>query len=224
MNYSRQEGWFNPSEFKQTVHVIGCGATGSFVAMQLVKMGVRKLHVYDFDVVEEHNVANQIFSLANIGQKKVDAFKQWSLNNSDELQKIVVHDEKVTGDTELSGIVFVLTDTMESRREIWEGALRYNPNVELVIETRMSVNCGRVYTLSPMKPTYVSAYEGTFYEDEEAEVSFCGSSLSIVPTAMEIASRAVWKLLKYSLGKPFANEVLIDLEYNNLICTNWKEM
>ena len=222
MNYSRQEKWFEPHTFKYPVHVIGCGATGSFVALQLVKMGVKDIHIYDFDIVEEHNIANQAFLAKHIGMKKVEAFADLIADSLENDQKVTIHDQRVTGEDSFSGIVFVLTDTMSSRKEIWENCLRYKEQVPLVIETRMSINCGRIYAINPLKYEQVKKYEKTFYADDEAEKSFCGSSLSIVPTAMEIASKAVWKIIKFHLGKPIAQEQLIDLEFNNLFAEEWK--
>lgn len=223
MNYSRQGEWFEPSKFNFPVHVIGCGATGSFVALQLLKMGVKELHVYDFDVVEEHNVANQVFTLADIGKSKVDAFAELAENCKEVNQQVYAHNEKVDASFRFSGVVFVLTDTMASRKEIWEECLRYKPSVKLVIETRMSINCGRIYAVNPMSPDHVKRYEETLYEDKDAEVSFCGSSLSIIPTAMQIASLATWKIIKLHLEKHISNELLIDIENCNLIQTKWGE-
>lgn len=223
MDYSRQGDWFVPSKFKHEVHVIGCGALGSFVILQLIKMGVKTIHVYDFDVVEEHNLANQIYDKRHLGKAKVDAITEISHDLCELDQTVIPHNEKVTNQhkSQLRGVVFVLVDSMESRETIWKSCLKYNPNIKLVLEGRMSINFGRVYAFYPHNVKSINAYEKTFYKDEDAEVSMCGSSLSIGATVMQIASIMVWKLIKYHLDKPFYNEILLDMEHMNLLTTTW---
>ena len=52
MEYSRQVNIFKPDEFNTPVHVIGVGATGSWLAPSLAKLGVKNIHVWDDDIVE----------------------------------------------------------------------------------------------------------------------------------------------------------------------------
>lgn len=220
LNRNRQGDWFKGNEYDKEVHVIGVGATGSFVAYQLAKMGVQKLHVWDFDVVEEHNVANQIYNIMDEGKYKVDALAE-HIKESVGLD-IITHNEKVTSanKNELKGVVFVLTDTMASRKDIFS-ALKYNMNVSLVVETRMGIDCGRIYVINPLSVPQIKRYEDTFYDDDVAEVSFCGSSLSIIPTAMNIASYACWAIIKDYKEIEQDNEILIDYVYNNVIASKF---
>ena len=48
-------------KFNTPIHIIGCGATGSWVALMLAKMGISNITCWDFDKVEEHNLPNQFF-------------------------------------------------------------------------------------------------------------------------------------------------------------------
>jgi hypothetical protein len=96
-----------------------------------------------------------------------------------------------------STYVFILTDTMSSRKEIFKNCLKYSFNTDLVIETRMSINKGRVYAFDPNNPVEVEEWEKTLYDDKDAEVSVCGASASIIPTVYNLASRAVWRLLHH---------------------------
>ena len=64
---------FSPDLFgKRRIDVIGAGATGSRVVLALAKLGLDNIHVWDFDHVEAHNIANQVFGLADIGKLKID--------------------------------------------------------------------------------------------------------------------------------------------------------
>lgn len=193
---SRHRTIFSPEAFGNTrVDVIGVGASGSKIALELAKLGVSNLHVWDHDKVEEHNLANQLYGPTDIGRPKVEAFYDLALAQTG--AKVTVHQEKVDGSQALGPIVFVLTDTMSSRQEIWRRALKLRPNVKLVIETRMGVNEGRVYSVVPTLPAHFRAYEETLYDDEEAEVSACGSKITVGPTGAFLAGLAVWQLIRW---------------------------
>ena len=53
--------YFDPVNVKGKCHIIGCGSVGSTVAALLARLGVTKFVLYDFDRVEAHNLANQMF-------------------------------------------------------------------------------------------------------------------------------------------------------------------
>ena len=56
-------------------HILGCGAIGSSVAMQLARMGAEEMVLYDFDSVEIENVGVSQYFQSDIGEYKVDALK-----------------------------------------------------------------------------------------------------------------------------------------------------
>ena len=76
MDLSRHISVFNPASVKNDIHIIGVGATGSFVAMQIARMGVPVLNIYDFDDVEIHNIPNQYYDTEDIGKLKIDALDE----------------------------------------------------------------------------------------------------------------------------------------------------
>lgn len=185
---------FSPYAFgARRVDVIGCGATGSRIALSLAKLGVENIHVWDFDQVEEHNVANQAFGLEHVGSLKVEALA--ALIKAATGTEINAHAERVDGSQALGDVVFLLTDTMSSRKEIWDKSLKFKLKTQILIETRMGADSGRVYALNPNKPGHIKEWEVTLYSDDEAEVSACGASVSVGPTAEVIAGLAVWQMI-----------------------------
>lgn len=188
---------FSPASFgKRRIDVIGAGATGSRIVLGLAKLGLDNIHVWDFDSVESHNIANQAYALADIGKTKLDALKE--LVKAATGLDIDTHAERVDGTQELGEIVFLLTDTMSSRKEIWNKGLRYKSRTKLVIETRMGKDQGRVYVVNPMKPSQVKAYEGTLYDDEVAEVSACGTNITVGATAEFLSGLAQTQLIRWN--------------------------
>lgn len=57
------------------VGIAGCGGLGSNVAQMLVRSGIRKLVLADFDRVQESNLNRQFFFTKQIGAEKVYALK-----------------------------------------------------------------------------------------------------------------------------------------------------
>lgn len=187
---------FRPTDFlDQRIDIIGAGATGSRIALSLAKLGITNIHIWDFDNVEAHNIANQAYGNADIGKPKVEALKELIFTQTG--IEVTTHNERVDGSQRLGDVVFILTDTMSSRKEIWEKALRYKPYVKFVVETRMGKNAGRIYAVNPSAPTEVEGWEASLYEDGVAEVSACGATISIGPTAEIVSGFAVWQFLRW---------------------------
>lgn len=187
---------FKPEAFgNQQVTVIGLGATGSRIAMSLAKLGIKNLHLYDFDKIEYHNVANQIFGNDNVGVGKAECIEALITLSTGEKPKIF--DKEVNGSENLGQYVFLLTDTMESRKKIWEKGIKLNPQIKLLVETRMDVDNGRVYAINPLNPKHIEQYEGTFYDDEKTVTSACGATSTVGSTAEIISGLAVWEFIKH---------------------------
>lgn len=212
VNSLRHESIFSPSDFgDRRVDVIGVGATGSRIAFDLAKLGVEQLHVWDDDIVEEHNIANQIYGEDHIGLTKVEALHDIILNNTD--TGIVIHKEKYNNQNGFAEIVFLLTDTMSSRKQIWDDHLKMNPDVKLLIETRMDADQGIIHTLSPCEIKHIERWEKTLYngkklvKDSEAEASQCGGRTSIGATASLISGFAIWQFMKWFSSKESFDDV-----------------
>jgi hypothetical protein len=196
LDTNRHLSVFDPYAFgNRRVDIIGCGATGSRAALSIAKLGVKNIHCWDFDVVEGHNIANQAFGLDDVGKQKVVALQEMILRQTG--TKIEAHDCAYEGQEALGQIVFLLTDTMKSRKDIWESRIRYQPGVKLMIETRMGADQARIYAIDPVDREQVLYWEENWYGDDKAEVSACGTRISVGPTAEALSSFAVWSLIQW---------------------------
>ena len=148
--------------------------------LYLAKLGLSNIHVWDFDHVEAHNLANQAFMKDDIGKFKVDAVKKL-VKTSTGRDAVTIHNESVDGSQQLGDIVFMLTDTMASRKQIWQAGIREKSATKLMVETRMGVDEGRVYTIEPSNPSHIKRWEDTLYDDAVAVASACGASVSVGP-------------------------------------------
>ena len=205
IDFLRQLDLLDPRQIKEkSVTLVGAGATGSHIAWYLAQMGWGDknqgqgiLKVFDDDKVEPHNLASQKFSPEHVGMHKVEALKQSIVHNFG--FEIEAHPEKVTNQrNEVSAkYVFLLTDTMSSRKEIFENCLKFSFATDLVIETRMGLRDGRVYAFNPNDPNQVGEWKSTLYTDEVAQVSRCGASASIISTVTFLSSLAVGLLVQH---------------------------
>lgn len=193
---------FSPSDFgNQRVDIIGVGATGSRIALSLAKLGVPDIHLWDPDIGEAHNVPNQAFG--NIHLSDTDGKPRLKVNIMRDIIReqtgtaVTVHAEKVDGTQRLGTVVFLLTDTMASRKAIFEGSLKYKLHVKLVVETRMGADSGRVYTVNPNAPSHVAGWEAAWYPDEEAQDNACRAQVTVGPTAEAVSGLAVWQFMRW---------------------------
>lgn len=213
VDISRHRELIDTEKFNHGVTVIGAGATGSFVVLALAKLGIKNITVYDFDIVEEHNIANQLYSIQDVGVKKIDALKRIVKENTG--IDINTVDERFTNQR-VEGYLCVMVDTMASRKEIFNNSIKLKPSVRLAIEPRMGLDMMRLYNIDPINISAHKAYEDTLYGDDTAEVSACGNSMSVITSSLLVASYVVRQIINHFNEVPLHNEILLDLKFNNL--------
>ncbi len=219
IDVSRHRELFNPENFNIPINIIGVGATGSWLALGLAKLGLSNITVWDFDSIEEHNIANQAYNVGSVGQKKVAALANMIIEATG--TSINIHPVKFINQR-LSGIVFLMVDTMKTRKEIWDNCIKMKPAVKLLVEPRMGLDIGRVYNVNPCNLNHIKEYENTYYDDDVAEVSACGNSMTVISTSLGIASWCIRQLINYSNDVDLDNEILIDFKFNNIVATRWE--
>lgn len=76
------------------VAIAGAGGLGSNCALNLVRVGFRKLTLVDFDIVSSANLDRQFYFFDQIGKPKVEALRQnlYRINSDLELD---IHNEKI---------------------------------------------------------------------------------------------------------------------------------
>src|SRR5688500_737848 len=66
--------WFSQEEISRTrAVVIGAGAVGNEVVKNLALLGVGKVDIFDFDMIEQHNLTRSVlYREADIGRPKAE--------------------------------------------------------------------------------------------------------------------------------------------------------
>lgn len=190
----RHQDIINPSVHNPQITLIGCGAIGSRIFMSLIELGMTRIRCFDFDRVEPHNLANQAFTAANIGMPKVvalDDLYTLKTGQSPPASMEFINDRVPNGITPPAGVVFLAVDSFDARRQIAPALA----SCYYVIDTRMASTHGDVYCFTPGVLT--ENWLNTLGSDEGGEVSVCGTSISVGPTAALIANLAVWQFINY---------------------------
>lgn len=225
MDTSRHSSYFNPIKSGVPVTIIGAGATGSRVLEACVNLGLQDITIYDYDKVEEHNLANQLFNQRDIGESKVRGLEYWASqkligSHSEQLPSTMVFEDiKIEGNMrdKMRGIVFLLTDSMESRKEIGDNSLKLNNKIIAVIETRMAISHGNIFCFDPKNLSEYNKWKSTLIDDKDAEISACGTSLTIGTTASMIANLAVNHMMSYIMNPNVLPDPVTDVFFNPLM-------
>lgn len=144
MDLSKSYEFFQPDMLTSRVHIIGCGAIGSTVAENLARFGITKITLYDFDRVEAHNIANQMFWETDLGKLKIEATaNQLRAINPDIDRGLKLVPEGWTGQ-KLSGYVFLCVDNIDLRRQIAE-ACQGSSYVKAMFDFRMRLTDAQHY-------------------------------------------------------------------------------
>lgn len=141
--FSRQKDVVPPEKLATCdVAVIGVGAIGRQIALQLAAMGVPKLQLIDFDKVEESNIASQGYWEEDIEQPKIAATAAACKRINSGIE-VIEHDGRFRRSLELGNAVFCCVDDIEIRALIFE-ALK--DKIEFFADGRMTAETVRVIT------------------------------------------------------------------------------
>lgn len=212
MDINKHLEFLNPKKFDNRIHIIGVGAVGSRVAEQLARLGFTNIHIYDFDKVEAVNIPNQLFVNSDIGKDKVDAVEEHMKAINPRIE--VTKHPKGWNNNVLDGAVFIAVDSIELRRKITE-SIMYNPTVKVVFDGRMRLTDAQYYGADWKEQKQRDILLGSMQftdadADESTPVSACGTTLSVVPTVVSLASVVVANFINYVNGHKVQNLVLID--------------
>jgi hypothetical protein len=172
--YSRQKD-IVPEERIQQCHatVIGVGAIGRQVALQLTAIGIPLLQLIDFDSVEESNLASQGYLQDDLGRPKVDTTGELCRRINHDMELKVVFD-RFKRSMEMGNAVFCCVDRIQTRKLIWESI---RDRVSFFTDGRMTAEVLRVLTASDTQSR--DYYPTTLFEPEQAFAGACTAKSTI---------------------------------------------
>ena len=169
------------------IKIIGAGALGGPIAIHLLRLGL-PFEIYDFDVVEDKNLNNQVYEQAHIGLTKVEALEEICTRIDPILakmckfvnQKITKREIKDWDDT-----VFMAVDKISLRKEFATNLTR----AKFVIDGRLGAKSGRI--LGFKRYQFRDYLDTCFDEENIASESECSTVKDLAFVAAQLASYAM---------------------------------
>ena len=206
MNLVKSQDYFNPVNVDERCHIIGCGSVGSTIAELLIRLGLTKISLYDFDTVSAHNLANQMFFNADIKRNKTEAVRDLLLAiNPEAKNNIKIYNEGWTDATRLNGYVFLCVDNIDLRREI-ATKNKYNRAIKAMFDVRTRLEDAQHYAADWSSPRLIDNFiKSMEFSHEEAHaatpVTACNVEMSVAPTVRVICSYCVANFMNFARGR-----------------------
>ena len=228
--------WFPKEE--TAIIVGGAGGIGSWLSLLLSRAGFYPI-VYDYDRLEEHNLAGQLYTKLDAENNvlKVDALKGLCKNFAD--TDITVMNERYAKDSMSHHYVMSAFDNMQARKDMfaawkeyvkeWEdfkdiADAAHIPNISLsepiFIDGRLTAEQMQIFCVTPEK---IEEYEKHLFDDTEVQDAPCTMKQTSHSAAM-IASHMVGFFTNHmtnnAVGEkdrtvPFFWEYFIPINYIN---------
>ena len=214
MDLSKSYEFFQPEKDDTRIHIVGCGSVGSTIAENLARCGVTNMTLWDFDLVEPHNIVNQMFTQNHVGKPKVEALKDILTDiNPEIVDNIELKPDGWKGKL-MSGYIFLCVDSIELRREIVEKHMD-SPYVKAMFDFRTLLEGAQHYAADwsdfKMKKDLLNSMQFSHDEaKEETPVSACGVTLGVATTVRLICAFGVNNYINFVKGNGIKKLVIVD--------------
>jgi len=210
VRYSRQKELVPAQRLATcTITIVGVGAIGRQIALQLAAMGVPSLQLVDFDVVDESNLASQGYLQDDLGRFKIDATADQCMAINHQLA-VTTANERFRRSMDIGNVLFVAVDRIEIRQLIWNSV---KDRVSVFIDTRMSAEVVRVLTAADEAGR--QHYPSTLFTAEEAHVGSC-TAKSTIYTANIAAGLAIGQFTKWLRNLPVDRDISLNILTNEM--------
>ena len=184
--------------------VIGVGAIGRQVAIQLTAIGVPNIQLIDFDTVEISNLVTQGYLQKDLNQPKVDATAVFCREMNYDTKVEVLFD-RFKRTTDVGETVFCCVDKIEVRKHIWDVV---KDKVSFFVDGRMSAEAIRVITACDQQSR--EYYPKTLFAPAEAHAGPC-TAKSTIYCANIAAGFMLAQFTKYLRLLPVDSDIQINL-------------
>ncbi len=155
--------------------IVGAGGIGSALVQSAAIMGFKRLDIYDFDVLESHNLSTTMYPQKYLNRPKAETAGKIAYSYGAES---IGYNEPWTPNRRLNKVVFMCPDNMETRLQVYE-TWHKDPNRELLVDMRMGALTMEIITVTPLVDHFLSSYlPSNEIADEECTAKhtiFCAS-------------------------------------------------
>ena len=203
--FSRQQGLVPQERLEHlTATVIGVGAIGRQVALQLAALGVRRFILIDHDTVDLSNVTTQGYSLDDVGQHKVHALASTLQHYDGQIGTIEIPD-RFRPDMHVSDVIFCCVDSIDTRAAIWR---RVGRGAEFWADGRMRGEALRILVAADQASR--AHYPTTLFPESEAQVGAC-TARSTLYAASIAAGLMLHQFVRWLRGQAVDADLALNL-------------
>lgn len=184
--------------------VIGVGAIGRNVAVQLASIGVPRIQLVDFDVVDNSNRTTQGYALADVGMTKVLATLT-AIRQIDPAIRVETVEDRYRPRLEKGDAIFCCVDSIDARAAIWRSAQRH---CRFWCDGRMLADVIRVLVVADDQGR--EHYPATFFTQAEAQPGRCTARSTIYAAAIA-AGLMVHQFTRWLRAIPVDQDVSLNL-------------
>jgi len=215
-NNEKLEGVFDALECPR-INILGLGSVGSSLAEMAARLGVKKIALYDFDLVETRNAPNSALYTIDDGRLKVDAVTDEVLRINPNCI-IKKYPEGYQGQN-LTGIVFLAVDNIELRKKIVENNI-CNDNIRAMFDIRTSLYSSQGFAADwrdyNQKKDLLNSMQ--FTHDEVTETrSACGATLGVISTVRAITALQIANFVNFMKSGDIKKFIEINLKDFDLL-------
>lgn len=156
-----------------TTTVIGVGAIGRQVALQLAAIGSPRIQLIDFDTVDVTNVTTQGYPANAVGGPKVEATANAIHRLDPTIQVDAVYD-RYRAKLDIGEAVFCCVDSISARAAIWRSVMN---RCQFWADGRMLGETIRI--LAAFDSRSMGHYTSTLFAQSEAQTGSCASRSTI---------------------------------------------
>ena len=172
--FTRQHALVPPERLQAvSATVIGVGAIGRQVALQLAALGIRRLQLIDFDTVEATNITTQGYYHGDLGSRKVAATAQ-VIQAIDPSIAVTTISDRFRPGQDLGDAIFCCVDSIATRAAIWRTVQSV---CQFWADGRMLGEVVRVLTAT--EESGRQHYPTTLFQPEEAQPGRCTARSTI---------------------------------------------
>lgn len=209
--FVRQEELVPRDQLRElTVTVIGVGALGRSLSLQLAALGVSRLQLIDHDLVEPSNITTQGYLHADLGRLKVEAARD-AIAALDPEIVVETRADRFRARDPVGEVVFAAVDSIRTREQIWRSVAS---RCRFFADGRMLGEVLRL--LVAADPVGRAHYPTTLFPAAEAQVGRC-TSRGTLYTAQIAAGMLVHQLTRWLRGIPVDPDQSL-----NLLAGEWQ--
>ena len=187
-----------------TSTVIGVGAIGRQVALQLAAIGALRIQLVDFDAVDLTNVTTQGYLAHDVGQPKVLATAE-AIRRLDGSIRVDTVQDRYRAKLEIGEAVFCCVDSISARSAIWRSTAN---RCQFWADGRMLGEVVRV--LAACDAIGYSRYASTLFPQADAQRGSC-TSRSTIYAASIAAGIMVHQFTRWLRGIPVDFDTTLNL-------------